>query len=89
MYHFYSWQSDLPNKDNRSFIENCIKKAIKKLKVGFEPTLALTIDRDTQETIGTPDIAGTIFDKIAKADIFYLRYFYHKQQFSKSQVSEP
>ena len=67
---FYSWQSDLPNKDNRSFIENCIKKAIKKLKVGFEPTLALTIDRDTQETIGTPDIAGTIFDKIAKADIF-------------------
>ena len=40
---FYSWQSDLPNKDNRSFIENCIEKSIKKIKVGFE--VGLTVDR--------------------------------------------
>ena len=67
---FYSWQSDLPNKDNRSFIENCIEKAIKKEKLGLEIGLTVAIDRDTKETVGTPDIAGTIFDKIAKADIF-------------------
>ena len=63
---FYSWQSDLPNKDNRSFIENCIEKAIKKDKLGFEAGLTIAVDRDTKKTVGTPDIAGTIFDKIAK-----------------------
>ena len=67
---FYSWQSDLPNKDNRSFIENCIEKAIKKDKLGFEAGLTIAVDRDTKKTVGTPDIAGTIFDKIAKTDIF-------------------
>lgn len=67
---FYSWQSDLPNKDNRSFIENCIEKSIKKIKVGFEVGLTVAIDRDTKKMAGTPDIAGTIFDKIAKADVF-------------------
>lgn len=67
---FYSWQSDLPNKDNRSFIENCIEKAIKKDKLGFEAGLTVAIDRDTKKTVGTPDIAGTIFDKIAQTDIF-------------------
>ena len=65
---FYSWQSDLPNKDNRSFIENCIEKAIKKDKLGFEAGLTIAVDRDTKKTVGTPDIAGTIFDKIAKID---------------------
>lgn len=67
---FYSWQSDLPNKDNRSFIENCIEKAVKKDKLGVEFGLTLAIDRDTKETVGTPDITGTIFEKIAKSDIF-------------------
>ena len=67
---FYSWQSDLPNKDNRSFIENCIEKAIKKEKLGFEAGLTVAVDRDTKKTVGTPDIAGIIFDKIAKTDIF-------------------
>ena len=67
---FYSWQSDLPNKDNRSFIESCIEKAIKKDKLGFEAGLTIAVDRDTKKTVGTPDIAGTIFDKIAKTDIF-------------------
>lgn len=67
---FYSWQSDLPNKDNRSFIESCIVKAVKKDKLGLEIGLTVAVDRDTKETVGTPDIAGTIFDKIAKADIF-------------------
>lgn len=67
---FYSWQSDLPNKDNRSFIESCIEKAIKKDKLGLEAGLTIAVDRDTKKTVGTPDIAGTIFDKIAKTDIF-------------------
>ena len=28
---FYSWQSDLPSKTNRSFIEDAIKKALKSI----------------------------------------------------------
>lgn len=67
---FYSWQSDLPNKDNRSFIESCIQKAVKMDKLGLDIAISIAVDRDTRETVGTPDIAGTIFDKIAKADIF-------------------
>ena len=46
---FYSWQSDLPNKDNRSFIENCIEKAIKKDKLGFEAGLTIEIQRKRLE----------------------------------------
>ena len=48
---FYSWQSDLPNKDNRSFIENCIEKAIRKEKLGFEAGLTVAVDRDTKKTV--------------------------------------
>lgn len=65
---FYSWQSDLPSKDNRSFIENCIERAVK--IIGLDIGLSFAIDRDTKGTVGSPDIAVTIFDKIAKADIF-------------------
>ena len=28
---FYSWQSDLPSKTNRNFIEDAIKKALKSI----------------------------------------------------------
>lgn len=66
---FYSWQSDLPNNSNRSFIEDCIKKAIKKLSTE-NLNLDIAIDRDTKEVSGTPDIASTIFSKIDNASIF-------------------
>lgn len=71
---FYSWQSDLPNKDNRSFIENCIEKAIKKEKLGFEAGLTVAVDRDTKKTVGTPDIAGTILIKLPKPIFLFVIY---------------
>lgn len=67
---FYSWQSDLANKTNRGFIETALKKAAKAIigddSVDVEPV----IDRDTQGTTGSPDIASTIFQKIEQSDIF-------------------
>ena len=63
---FYSWQSDLPNKDNRSFIQGCIDKVKKKYKNTFE----IEADRDTKNRTGSPDITATIFEKIDDCDVF-------------------
>lgn len=63
---FYSWQSDLPNKDNRSFIQGCIDKVQKK----YKSTIAIEADRDTKNRTGSPDITTTIFEKIDDCDLF-------------------
>jgi hypothetical protein len=67
---FYSWQSDLPNRTNREFIESCIKKAISTVYNSDKFGLELNLDRDTKDETGTPDIVNTIFRKIDKCDIF-------------------
>jgi hypothetical protein len=66
---FYSWQSDLPNNNNRGFIQDCIESAIKEIK-DEDVHLEIAIDRDTQGVSGTPDIASTIFSKIDQASVF-------------------
>ncbi|MBZ9686814.1 hypothetical protein G9F72_010805 [Clostridium estertheticum] len=67
---FYSWQSDLPNKDNRSFIEECIKKAMKMNAGDINVGEIFDYDRDTKGVSGSPDIADIIFNKISKSDLF-------------------
>lgn len=67
---FYSWQSDLPNKDNRSFIEGCIKKAMRMNSGDINVGAIFDYDRDTKGSSGSPDIADIIFNKIEKSDIF-------------------
>lgn len=64
---FYSWQSDLPNDNNRSLIKSSIEKAVKNLK---KKAISISADRDTEGKTGTPDIVETIFNKIDKSDIF-------------------
>ncbi len=66
---FYSWQSDLPSKDNRSFIEKAIGASIKSLKADAELVLAPRLDESTSETPGTPSIDQTIFQKILACGI--------------------
>jgi hypothetical protein len=66
---FYSWQNDLPSKDNRYLIEQSIKYAIKKNKdevINMDPSL----DRDTKGLPGTPAIADSILNKIDSASLF-------------------
>ncbi|MGK2887244.1 MAG: hypothetical protein ACSLE8_21150 [Rhodococcus sp. (in: high G+C Gram-positive bacteria)] len=65
---FYSWQADLPNNTNRGFIQSALDEAARSLAtdLNIEPV----IERDTKNVPGSPDIASTIFKKIAKSDVF-------------------
>jgi hypothetical protein len=71
---FYSWQSDLPNNSNRSFISAAIIKAIKKLS--YEIKVFAEYDRDTLGTTGSPDISDTIFNKIKKDEYSLVRILF-------------
>jgi hypothetical protein len=67
---FYSWQSDLPNQTNRGFIETALEQAAATIAADDTVSIEPVVDRDTQNVAGSPDIASTIFTKIASADIF-------------------
>lgn len=67
---FFSWQSDLPNKTNRNWIENSIKLALKKMNQDSPYSLITEIDRDTKGVLGSPDIVDSILTKIDKCGLF-------------------
>lgn len=67
---FYSWQSDLPNKTNRSFIEDALEKAVKMIRDDDSIHIEPVIDRDTVGVAGSPEISRTIFSKIDHAKVF-------------------
>ena len=66
---FYSWQSQLPNATNRTFIRDALEKAAK--EVGKDATIDVRpdVDQDTANVPGSPNIANTIRDKIDAAEI--------------------
>ena len=52
---FYSWQSDLPNSTNRSFIQKALAGAVAKLQ--DEPSIeGIEVDRDTLGTTGAVEM---------------------------------
>jgi hypothetical protein len=65
---FFSWQSDLDPKSHHYLIRDALSAAIK--NVNKDITFELSLDKDTQKTSGSPDVAETIFKKIRAADIF-------------------
>lgn len=67
---FYSWQSDLPEENNKAYIGSCLHKALSKIKEDKNFSLEYVIDRATSKRIGTIDIAQTIFNKINTAKLF-------------------
>lgn len=67
---FYSWQSDLPNSTNRSFIENALREAVRAIHDDESIRVEPVLDRDTTGVPGSPDIANTIFTKIEQAQVF-------------------
>src|SRR5262249_19893931 len=67
---FYSWQSDLPNACNRSFIQRALEDAAATIKADDTVEIEPVVDRDTLGVPGAPDIASTIFAKITAADVF-------------------
>jgi hypothetical protein len=67
---FYSWQDDTDKRDNRYFIEDALKKAIKAVNKDDEVMDELVIDRDTKDIPGAPLIAETILAKIDASAMF-------------------
>ncbi len=67
---FYSWQSDLPNKTNRTFIQNALKKAVINIIQDDSIKVDPVIDRDTSGVPGSPDIVDTILEKIDSCSVF-------------------
>ena len=71
---FYSWQSDRPNRTNRTFIEGALAKAIRKLGTAdnelYAPARGLKLDKDTKGVPGSPSVPDTIFQKIEECAVF-------------------
>ena len=75
---FWSWQSDVPGKNGRHFIRNCLQAAINKLAeaseieepIEREVRANLELDQDRKGVPGSPDLARLIFEKIDRAQVF-------------------
>ncbi len=62
---FYSWQSDLPQENNKNAIRQALNTTIAKFD-----SLQLELDEATRNMSGSPSIPKTIFAKINNCDIF-------------------
>jgi hypothetical protein len=82
---FYSWQSDLPNKTNRQFIQTCLEKALKNIHANNKSISEYVIESDSRDESGTPELASTIFAKIEQCDVFIadVSIINHKQDTRK------
>ncbi len=71
---FYAWQSDLPSKEGRNFIEKALKTALERLAADATLEYAirdgLALDKDTKGVPGSPPIFDTIRKKIMEAAVF-------------------
>lgn len=67
---FYSWQSDLPAPLTRNLIQDALERAAKSVARDESEWIRPVIDRDTAGLEGTPNIADSIFAKIASSDAF-------------------
>ena len=55
---FWSWQSDLPNKTNRTVIHDALERAIRNVVRDESARIEeASVDRDTQGRTGSPQIA--------------------------------
>jgi hypothetical protein len=72
---FWSWQSDTHGKTGRHFVKECLEEARDTINQAVdltEPTErdVVELDQDREGVVGHPDLANTIFGKIAAADVF-------------------
>ena len=73
---FYSWQSDLPGKTNRYFIEGAIEKSLK--DINKDNRIVACIDRDTKDELGSPDIRSSTCRLLHKM-VFHCSSSTHKR----------
>lgn len=67
---FYSWQSDLNLRNNKNFIEECIKTAINEFNKENKHLVDFTLDKDTSGEPGNPEIINIILNKIDNSRMF-------------------
>jgi hypothetical protein len=75
---FWSWQSDTYGKIGRHFVRDVLERAVSALKEPREieepseraAREAIHLDQDRKGVSGSPDLAPTIFKKIAEASVF-------------------
>jgi hypothetical protein len=85
---FYIWQSDLGSA-NRNFIQRALEDAAKAIKTDDTLDIEPIIDRDTAGVPGSPEIAKTIFEKIADADVVVADVSIINQQFGGRPSPNP
>jgi hypothetical protein len=89
---FFSWQSDIPNRIGRSFVQSCLERAIGVLQADADIELAdreIAIDRDTLDVPGSPPILETIFGKIDRAAIFLSDLTYVAERIDGGSTPNP
>jgi hypothetical protein len=68
---FFAWQSDLPNKTNRSAILQALRSAATAVEEQFAGRdLTITLDEAVRDEPGSPNIPETIRAKIQASDVF-------------------
>lgn len=67
---FYAWQSQRPNKCNRSLIEEALKRALKELSQDEKDPVEFEIEQDARGVLGSPEISSTILQKIDNCSAF-------------------
>lgn len=67
---FFSWQDDTPQKIGHYFIKEAIQEALKKVKKELSLDERPSLDHDTKNIPGTPEILNTILQKISSSDVF-------------------
>src|SRR5262245_32075150 len=67
---FYAWQSDTLQKANHYLIREALREPLTQLSAAGIVEDSTRIDHDTMGVAGTPEVAGTIFDKIKDAGLF-------------------
>ena len=89
---FFSWQSDVPNRVGRSFVETCLKRAIRLLQADADIEPAdrdLSVDHDTLDVPGSPPIMETIFGKIDRAAVFLSDLTYVSERVGGGRTPNP
>lgn len=86
---FYSWQSDLPRRENRDLIKAALDDAVKELSADAGIEDAVRVDQDTQDVPGNPVVVDAILEKIRTCRVFAPDLSFVAKTESDEKVSNP
>ncbi len=86
---FYAWQSDTAQKANRFLIRDAVDDALKHINATSTIDNAPRLDHDTKNISGTPEIAGSIYEKIGSAGLFLADVTFVGKTSGGKQLSNP